>query len=71
MGKTRKWKVSEKFPPVYFRVHAFSIQRTRLSRSLEQATNLDTATAIATICTEDAKNDDDDDDDHDGNTTLW
>ena len=32
VGKTRKKKAREKF-----RVYAFSIQRTRLSRSLEQA----------------------------------
>ena len=46
MGKTRKLKVLEKlagqekekrFVPFYFRVHAFSVQRTRLSRSLKQA----------------------------------
>ena len=45
-GKTRKCKArenrggEEKFPPVFFffRVRAFSIPRSRLSRSLEQAT---------------------------------
>ena len=41
MGKTRKKKARDpSFLPFYFSVCAFSIQRTQLSRSLEQAINV-------------------------------
>ena len=38
VGEDAKEKGTKRFLPFYFRVCLFSIQRTRLSRSLEQAT---------------------------------